>query len=516
MIARLLGLQVSEQGLPEPTADFWYQDASGFRVGAGVSADTAMRLSAVYACVRVLSEGVAALPLKLYRRRDDGGKELATEHYLYSTLHDMPNYFQSSMEFWEQAMNALTLRGNFVARIGGRAGFDTTLEPIPIDDVQEVQRVGTNGLRYKVLDADDVPRWIDSEQIFHVRGMSADGLWGANPIAYHRNAIGLALGAEEFGSSLFKRGVRPSGVIEMDKSLSETAYKRLRDSISSEYGGSQNAAKTLILEDGGKWKQMSMTPEDAQFIDTRKFQLEEIARLFRVPPHMIGDLSRATFSNIEHQSINFVVHTLRPWLVRIEQAIKRDLIRQKSKYFAEFTVDGLLRGDVKSRYESYAVAVQNEILSSNEVRSLENMNPREGGDEYRNPAINPHNATDVPVDGQASRIAASYIGDIAGRMATRELRELSKRVKHAATGREQFDEWLQSFYESHAQAIDDSIGGLCEALQVRNVDRVSAVESIITENIRELSVANPEATVADWENGKLKSRYINTLKGLTA
>jgi len=524
MISKLLGMRGTEQGLPSPTDDFWYEDASGFQVG-GVSPDTAMRLSAVYACVRVLSEGVSALPLKLYQRKKDGGKEVASDHHLYTTLHDMPNHIQSAMEFWEYSMNSLTLRGNAVSLIKGDARVGVTLEPVDIDDVQEVRRVGTDDINYKIRNpASGVARLVDGAKVFHVRGMTSDGVWGVNPIHYHRNAVGLALGAEEFGSAMFKRGVRPSGVIEIEKSLSEPAFKRLRDSFASEYGGASNAAKTVILEDGGKWKQVSMTPEDAQFIDTRKFQLEEIARLFRVPPHMIGDLSRATFSNIEHQSINFVVHTLRPWLVRIEQAIKRDLILQKGKYFAEFTVDGLLRGDIKSRYEAYAVAIQNEILSSNEVRKYENLNPRDGGDEYKNPAINPKGAesttgprvTESPAveDSQASRIIESYVSDIARRISSREVKNMESRVKHASADRGKFNEWMQGFYESHSQLLDSSISGLCDALEVRSTDRLAAVEQLISGSIRDLSGENPQRVVEEWSSGELERRYQSVLKGL--
>ena len=527
MIGSLMGLK-TEQGLPGPSHDFWYTDPiTGMEVGGYSDSESAMALSSVYSCVRVLSEGIAALPLKLYKRRADGGKEPARDHPLYTTLHDSPNYWSTSMEFWELAMKCLSLRGNSLSRIR-RDGTKTSLEPILPQNVLGVKRAGMSTVTYEIRNEQTGnTEHIDAEKIFHVRGLSNDGLWGCNPIQMHRESIGLTSGAAQFGLSLFKRGVRPSGVIEMAKKMSDEAFARLRQSFGSEYGGSENAAKTIILEDGASWKQVSMTPEDAQFIETRRFQLEEIARIFRVPPHMLQDLSRSTFSNIEHQSIDFVVHTLRPWMVRIEQAIKRDLIHQKGVYFAEFNADAILRGDSKTRYEQYALAVQNEIMNQNEVRELENMNPRKGGDEYKNPAINPQDnkaemgtivpkPEEKPENSAVNRIVESYAKDIASRMASFEISKVEKRAKHADQDIDQFNDWVKDFYTGHAQRIDQSISGLCDALEVRESDRIAAVSSIVESHASSLTSGDPQKAVADWTAGTLEQNYFEALKGMAS
>ncbi len=367
--------------------DLFLRTGSISNSGVTVTCDTAMRCTTVYACVRVLAESVAQLPLITYRRRKDGGKDRATEHWLYSLLHDSPNEWQTSFEFREMMMGHVLLRGNAYAFINRlQSGRVVELLPLHPDRVEPKQDKDFR-ITYTITDENGAQQVLRREQIFHIKGLSSNGLVGLNPIEQHRESIGLALATEEHGSRLFSNGANPSGVLEHPMKLSKEAQQRLKETFEEKTTGLLNAHKPMILEEGMKWSQMGMTSEDSQFLETRKFQRNDIASMFRVPPHKIGDLERATFSNIEHQALEFVTDSLMPNLKRWEQAIHMALLTEKDRktIFVEFLVDGLLRGDIKTRYEAYAKAITNGILSPNEVRSLENLNPRDGGDEYLTP-----------------------------------------------------------------------------------------------------------------------------------
>ncbi len=339
-----------------------------------------MRVSTVYACVRVLAESVASLPLHVYGRTKGGGKYRAISHPLYEILHSAPNAEMTSFDLRELLMGSLCLTGNAYHRIyrtrGGQIG---ELVPIPADTVV-VDRAKSGSLVYAV----DGDKTLRQSQVWRIPGMGGDGIVGYSPITLAREAIGLALATEQHGATLFGNGAHPGGILETDGVLRDQgAIDRLRSQFERSYSG-RNANRPLVLERGLKWRQISMSSDDAQFLETRKFQRTEICSIFRVPPHMIGDLERATFSNIEHQSLEFVMHTLRPWLVRIEQSITRDLISpdERGMIFAEFDVRGLLRGDIKSRYDAYNLAIRTGWMSRNEARKLENLNPVDGLDEY--------------------------------------------------------------------------------------------------------------------------------------
>jgi len=370
-----------------PRNSFW-QNAYAFFFGPTpsgktVNERTAMATSAVYACVRVLSETIASLPLHLYRRTGEG-KERAVNHNLYHLLHDEPNPEMTSFVFRETLMGHLLLWGNAYAQIirNGR-GQVVALYPL-LPDRMEVGRTEKGELFY-CYQKDGRDYLLRPDEVLHVPGLSFDGLVGYSPIAMAKNAIGMALATEEYGSRLFANDARPSVVLEHPGILKDPA--KIRESWNKIYRGSENAHKVAVLEEGMQVKTLSMPPEQAQFLETRKFQIEEICRIFRVPPHLVANLERATFSNIEHQSISFVVHTIRPWLVRLEQAFNKSLFtgREKGELFASFVVDGLLRGDYESRMKGYAIGIQNGFMSPNDVRSLENLNPipeEEGGSTY--------------------------------------------------------------------------------------------------------------------------------------
>jgi len=354
---------------------------SATSAGTAVSEDTAMRTSAVYACVKILAETVASLPLHLFKK-EKNKKVKAEEHPLFSCLYETPNGETTSFNFREVMMTALLLWGNGYARIirdkTGHVKELWYLRP----DLMEVKRGESKKLRYEYSDESGGVIKYRPEQIFHVKGLSFDGIKGLSPIGQMKEAIGLALATEQYGATFFGNGARPGGVIEYPGTLKDP--EKLRESWNKVFQGSKNANKTAVLEGGAKFHTIGLPPEESQFLQTRKFQINEICRIFRVPPHLVGDLEKATFSNIEHQSIEFVQHTIRPWLVRWEQEISRSLLDdvERTKYFARFNVDGLLRGDYASRMNGYATGRQNGWLSANDIRELEDMNPIEGGDVY--------------------------------------------------------------------------------------------------------------------------------------
>ena len=360
--------------------------------GKQVNERTSIQMTAVYSCVRILSEAVASLPLNVYRYTDTGGKEKAIDHSLYRLLHDEPNPEMSSFIFRETLMTHLLLWGNAYAQII-RNGKGEVIALYPLmPDRMTVDRDSNGRLYYKYRKSNDDAPTMESgvvslapSDVLHVPGLGFDGLVGYSPIAMAKNAIGLAIAAEEYGSKFYANGAAPSGVLEHPGTLKDPT--RVRDSWNSTFGGSSNSHKVAVLEEGMKYTPISISPNEAQFLETRKFQINEIARIFRVPPHMVGDLEKSSFSNIEQQSLEFVKYTLDPWVIRWEQALYRTLLSEEEKksYFFKFNVEGLLRGDYQSRMQGYATARQNGWMSANDIRELEDLDriPAElGGDLY--------------------------------------------------------------------------------------------------------------------------------------
>ena len=363
--------------------------------GKIVNEKTSMQVSAVYACIRVLSESLASLPLDLYRYNGTVGSEKDRSLPLYRVLHDEPNPEMTSFTWRETAMSHLCAWGNHYSQvIRNNAGQVVGLYPL-LPDRMKVCRDDETGEIYYLytVSKDEVvpgvkagqPVRLEAEDVLHIPGLGFDGLVGYSPIAMMRNSIGAAIATEEYGSKFFENGATPSGVLEHPGILKDP--KKLRDSWHETYGGSGNAGKVAILEEGLTFKSISIAPADAQLIETRKFQINDIARIFRIPPHMIGDLEKATFSNIEQQALEFVKYTLDPWLSRWEQAMNRRLLNsiEKKDHYIQFNAEGLLRGDLKSRNEAYAVARQNGWMSANDIRRKEGMDliPTElGGDRY--------------------------------------------------------------------------------------------------------------------------------------
>lgn len=361
--------------------------------GKPVNERTAMQTTAVYACVRILAEAVASLPLHVYEYQDDGGKKLVHDHPLYYLLHDEPNPEMTSFVFRETLMSHLLIWGNAYAQIiRDEAGRVLGLYPL-LPDKMDVQRDDKGNIYYVYSrNSDENPMFkeygnirLKAEDVLHIPGLGFDGLIGYSPIAMAKNAVGMTLACEEYGASFFANGANPGGVLEHPGVLKDPS--KVRESWNSVYRGVSNAHKIAVLEEGMKYQQIGIPPEEAQFLETRKFQVNEIARLYRIPPHMVGDLDKSSFSNIEQQSLEFVKYTLDPWVIRWEQSLQRSLLLpgEKGKYFIKLNVDGLLRGDYQSRMNGYAVGRQNGWFSANDIREMENMNPipdEEGGNLY--------------------------------------------------------------------------------------------------------------------------------------
>lgn len=363
---------------------------AGNRTSAGVSVseDTALRVSAVYACVRVIAESLSQLPLPVYRRVAKG-KERLPKHPLARVLRK-PNAWQTGYEFREMMTAHAVLRGNAYAQILRFGGQVSSLIPLNPAEMR-VERGADGGLRYTYRAQQQGQQVYAQSEILHLRGLSSDGITGLSPIALQRESIGLAMAAEKLGAQMFGNGAKPNAGLKHPKQLSEEAFERLKASLDESYNGG-NALRTIVLEEGLEWVKIGVDPKDAQFLETRKFQVEDIGRVFRVPPHKIGNLDKATFSNIEHQSQEFVSDTLMPWAARWEQALSLNLLPEKEQdeVFAEHLFDGLLRGDAVARAQYYQAALgttqQPGWMTPNEVRAKENMNEMEGGNE-RTPLI---------------------------------------------------------------------------------------------------------------------------------
>ena len=363
----------------------------GSTSGKHVNERSAMQMTAVYACVRILSESIASLPVHLYQNQDEGSKTRAVKHPLYRILHDEPNPEMTSFVFRETLMTHLLLWGNAYAQIirNGKGEVIGLYPLMPNRMTVDRDAFGKICYRYQMQDSDAHTGksgnvTLKPSDVLHIPGLGFDGLVGYSPIAMAKNAIGLSIATEEYGARFFANGATPGGILEFPGTVKNP--ESIRESWNKGFSGN-NAHKVAILEEGMKYTPISISPEQAQFLETRKFQIDEIARIFRVPPHMVGDLEKSSFSNIEQQSLEFVKYTLEPWIIRWEQSLNRALLTEKEKpdYFVKFNVDGLLRGDYQSRMNGYAIGIQNGFMSPNDVRTLECLDliPDElGGNKY--------------------------------------------------------------------------------------------------------------------------------------
>ena len=360
-------------------ARMWGMLGGASSSGVNVTPENAIRVAAVYACVRVLSETFAQFPIHICKSQ--GMRKVYTpEHPLNQVLGKRPNDWQTPFEFFEMMMGHLALRGNCYAQIvPGELGAVTQLIPLRPDRMK-VERLSNGRLLYLFREDSGSETKYGQDQIFHVRGMSSDGIVGNSPIQTMSDPIGFSIATDKYGSQFFRNSARPSGILRADGAIKAEEAQRMKNDWMAAHGGPDNAHRVAVLANGLQWQAIGISSEDAQLLETRQFQITEIARIFRVQPHMIGDLSNATFSNIEQQSIDFVRYTMLPWVVRWEQAINRDLIAEDETFYAKFCVEGLLRGDSSARSAYYRELINTGVMTINEARELEDMAPVEYGD----------------------------------------------------------------------------------------------------------------------------------------
>ena len=395
----------ASSGDRSPYGEFWFEPVSA-RTGSGmrVSPDSALRLAAVYACVRILAETMASLPLVVYQRRADGGKDKVTDHWLYRLMAKRPNRFQNPFEWREMLQGHMALRGNAYNQIiTNPRGEIIELMPIHPDRVK-IELLPSGEYRYRVTDRSGTEVILPRGEVWHLRGLSSDGLMGMSPIELARENLGMALAAQDYGARFFANDAKPTGGwIEFPGSFKDSEAKKVfRESYQQAQSGA-NRGKVLVLENGMKFHEVGVTNKDAQFLELRKFQITDIARLFRVPPHMIADLERATFSNIEQQSLEFVMHTMTPWAERWEASIESELLLEGDDIEIEFDFANLMRGDAASRSSYYQSGIQNGWLTRNEARIAENLNPIDGLDQPLRPLnmVEEDAAEDLEIDTQA-------------------------------------------------------------------------------------------------------------------
>ena len=406
-----------------PWGDFFFEPVSA-RTGSGmrVSPDSALRLAAVYACVRVLSESMASLPLVIYQRRADGGKDKVTDHWLHRLLAKRPNRFQNPFEWREMLQGHLALRGNAYNQIITNAkGEVVELMPLHPDRIR-LELLPSGEYRYRFTDRFGSESILPRGEVWHLRGLSSDGLMGMSPIELARENLGMALAAQDYGARFFANDAKPTGGwIEFPGSFKDSEAKKVfRESYQQAQSGA-NRGKVLVLENGMKFHEVGVTNKDAQFLELRKFQITDVARLFRVPPHMIGDLDRATFSNIEQQSLEFVMHTMTPWAERWEASIESELLLEGDDIEVEFDFANLMRGDAASRASYYQSGIQNGWLTRNEARIAENLNPLEGLDEPLRPLnmVEESPAEDVALDAEQAEAPAQEATELNDEAAAR-------------------------------------------------------------------------------------------------
>jgi HK97 family phage portal protein len=493
--------------------------------GIKVDEQSALTSNAVWACVRILSETIAALPLHVYRNLPDGGKTKAPEYPIYDLLHDQPNPEMTTMEWREAVVGHLALWGNSYSELE----LDEALRPIAIwplrpDHMQVWRDPQTRRLQYIYQLWQGGTVYLVPEQVLHIRTLSRDGILGLSPIGMQREAIGLGLALERYGGALYGNGANPGGVLQVPGVLSTAAKENMKSSWETAHRGPGNAGRVAVLEQGVTWQQTGMPPEDAQFILSRQFSLQDVARIYRMPLHKLQDLSRATFSNIEQQSLEFVTDTLLPYLVRSEQAYRRSLIPrlERKRYFVKHAVDALLRGDLASRYEAYAVGRQWGWLSADDIREKEDMNPLPdgAGSDYlvplnmvpagepppEPPAPTPAATPDQGGVGgvpQTSRMLESFMEDIGRRLVAREDADICRAARKWLGKRrpDEFRRWLGGFIETHRGFIAQQVLPAFRAVDPEFAEELA--EEFADRQLRELGHVLADFGSAEELEGRL-------------
>lgn len=480
--------------------------------GVRVSPETALLLPVIAACVTRLSFVTAGLPIRVYKEADDDSKVTDKKHEVYrllATKKGRPNSWQTGWGFRQMLTMHLALRGNAYAEIiTNNGGGIESLEPIHPDRV-EPERLENGRLRYKLRAMGDLPeRFLTQDEVLHLRWMSSDGIEGLSPITLAAKSIGLAQAAETHGASLFKNGGRPGMVISHPNKLTLEAKEQMRAEWDKLYRGADKAHNVAVVDGVTTFHEIGITPEDAQYLETRKFQAEDIARIYGMPPHMVGIMDHATFTNIEHQSTEFIKYTMDPWLKEWEASVDRDLIIEED-YVFEHNVDGLLRGDSEARFNQYQIGLNNMIYTRNEVRKMENLPPVKGGDDFQQPLnMTPESSqqespTEDSTEDQSEEPQAftRMLADASKRIASAELRELEKRAKHATADPEKFGAWVNEYYTGkYRDYVSQTVTPIYEAFEVTGLNQ--AIQHVVVDGMVSLSTGSPEEVLEDWKTSR--------------
>ena len=487
-----------------PDDDFWYTSrVTKSLTGLYVTPETALCISTVFRCVSAIAQDIAGMPLIIYRRLEHG-KERASSHPLYDVLHDRPNQWQTSFEWREMMMGHLLLRGNAYNLIqAGPRGFADQL--IPLNPARmKVEQLANHSLRYTYTWEKLQKEVYTQDEIFHLRGLSSDGITGLSVVALARESMGLGLATEQYGARFFSQDASPGGVLQVKGTLSDEASKRLERSWGNAHSGLGKSHGTAVLEEGTTWHQIGLSNEDAQFLATRSFQIEEMARWFGVPLHRIGHTEKATSwgTGIEQFNLGYVMFTLMSWVRRFEQGISRDLILAPQTFFPEFLLDHLLRGDIKSRYNAYRTAITTGWMTRNEAREKENWNPVEGLDDMLVPLnmatvdeggdIHPLNKRDavktsdnsppaVPPPTGLDNRAWMLASEAASRVVRKETQAVARAAKRYADDPDGYQTWSEEFWGDHAgfvaevlhldAEVAEGYAADCKALSLEEFER---------------------------------------------
>lgn len=492
--------------------------------GIAVTENTALGSTAIWAGVRIISESIASIPLGVFERRDDDGRDIRRDHLLHRILHNSPNPMLTALEFREMQMMNLLLSGNSYAEIV-RNGAGRVAELWPLWPHRVKVQAHDGKVLYRVSVPNGKEVFLKPDQVLHVRGASRGGLVGLDPIATNAQSVGLSLSLQKFQSKFFANSARPGGVLEHPGAMSEDAQKRFKKAWEDSHRGLDQAHRVAILEEGMTWKQMGISPEQAQTIEARKFQLGETARLLNMPPHLLRDLERATFSNIEQQSIEFVSYTIRPWAVRLEQRYDMQTLtaKEQERFFTKHILEGLLRGDMKSRFEAYAIARNGGWMSANDIRRIEDQNPIPDGDVYivqgaMIPIADAGSGQDTNSARMVQRgerrtvqerevIRDSYteiFRDVADRIVKKEVNAITRAVKKFLGQRTEaeFRAWMDEFYDGHAEEVADafsrsllSLAGIMQGQAVADVGG----EIGLTDSIRDFSQEYADSLGRKWD-----------------
>ena len=517
---------IQSGGNPQ-SPQYWVQKmlGGGSETAAGVvvDSDTALSFSPFWAAVNIIAGAIGFLPLCVYRRLDPRGKEKATESPVYSLVHDRPNDYMDSLTFRETLQAHVLVWGNGYAEIEfNNAGRPRALWPLlPNNTKPEVidgklyYRTHIDGAEYTL------PYW----RVLHIKGLGADGLEGYSVLEKARESIGAGVAVDQFGAAYFGNGARFGGILEHPGKLDDEARKHLRESIQREHGGVSNAHRMMVLEEGMKYQALGTPPEDAQFLESRTYSVRDIARWFCIPAHMLVDNEHATFSNIEHQGIEFVTWTLARWLKRWELECSYKLFAEESRktFFCEFIVNALMKGDIKSRYEAYNVGRNGGWLSVNDIRDLENMNPVEDGDGYLQP-LNMIGLGEEPPEPKApagdSGRMRPLVEETWRRIVKREVGALRTALKHPET----FREVVREFYEKHTTDAAGILQPVLVAICGESANAVPVAQRYVATASNRLNdalnrsnnggmAAEIDAILSEWESKKAAELAEETLKG---